>query len=54
MFTLLFIRVVEEGKNPDIFTQAFVERTATENQFTNGKIKAVSVSDNLIRDHGNC
>jgi hypothetical protein len=35
---------VEHGKNPDIFTQGFVERAATENQFTNGKIKAVGVS----------
>lgn len=42
------IRFVEEGKNPDIFTQNFVERAATENQFTNGKIKAVNVSQ--VRD----
>ncbi|GAA5805527.1 hypothetical protein HPULCUR_011044 [Helicostylum pulchrum] len=38
------INFVEHGKNPDIFTQGFVERAATENQFTNGKIKAVNVS----------
>lgn len=37
------ISYVEHGRNPDIFTQSFVERTATENQFTNGKIKAVDV-----------
>ncbi|KAG1065310.1 hypothetical protein G6F42_026852 [Rhizopus arrhizus] len=37
------INFVEHGKNPDIFTQGFVERAATENQFTNGKIKAVGV-----------
>ncbi|KAI9347831.1 mediator complex, subunit Med10 [Pilaira anomala] len=36
------INFVEHGKNPDIFTQGFVERAATENQFTNGKIKAVN------------
>jgi hypothetical protein len=41
---LLYNSFVEHGKNPDIFTQGFVERAATENQFTNGKIKAVSVS----------
>jgi hypothetical protein len=35
---------VENGQNPDLFTQAFVSRAATENQFTNGKIKAVDVS----------
>lgn len=35
---------VEHGKNPDVFTQGFVERAATENQFTNGKINAISVS----------
>lgn len=39
---------VEHGKNPDIFTQGFVERAATENQFTNGKIKAVSVSHFIL------
>ncbi|KAI8384900.1 transcription factor subunit Med10 of mediator complex-domain-containing protein [Radiomyces spectabilis] len=36
------INYVETGRNPDIFTQAFVERAATENQFTNGKIQAIS------------
>ncbi|KAF1798075.1 transcription factor subunit Med10 of mediator complex-domain-containing protein, partial [Mucor lusitanicus] len=41
---------VEHGKNPDIFTQAFVERTATENQFTNGKIKAVGEFRQLLSD----
>lgn len=35
---------VENGKNPDLFTQGFVERTASENQFTYGKVKAVNVS----------
>lgn len=34
---------VEQGRNPDIFTRAFIERAAGENQYTNGKIKAVSV-----------
>lgn len=35
---------VEQGRNPDIFTRAFIERAAGENQYTNGKIQAVSVS----------
>ncbi|KAF7722849.1 RNA polymerase II mediator complex subunit [Apophysomyces ossiformis] len=35
------INYVEQGRNPDIFTQGFVERAASENQFTHGKIKAV-------------
>lgn len=38
------ISYVEHGRNPDIFTQSFVERTATENQYTNGKVKAVDVN----------
>lgn len=38
------ISFVEHGKNPDLFTQGFVERTASENQFTYGKVKAVNVS----------
>lgn len=43
--TLFYLNsFVEQGRNPDKFTQDFVERAATENQFTNGKIKAVSVS----------
>jgi hypothetical protein len=36
---------VEQGRNPDIFTRAFIERVAGENQYTNGKIKAVSVRE---------
>lgn len=39
----LLYSYVENGRNPELFTQSFVERTATENQFTNGKIKAVDV-----------
>ncbi|KAI8989521.1 mediator complex, subunit Med10 [Pilobolus umbonatus] len=42
------INYVEQGRNPDIFTQKFVERTATENQFTNGKIKAVDEFKQLL------
>ncbi|ORY98898.1 transcription factor subunit Med10 of mediator complex-domain-containing protein, partial [Syncephalastrum racemosum] len=41
---------VEHGKNPDIFTQGFVERTATENQFTNGKIKAVDEFRSILSE----
>ncbi|KAG2215189.1 hypothetical protein INT46_001465 [Mucor plumbeus] len=44
------INFVEHGKNPDIFTQGFVERAATENQFTNGKIKAVGEFRQLLSD----
>ncbi|RUP16191.1 transcription factor subunit Med10 of mediator complex-domain-containing protein [Jimgerdemannia flammicorona] len=35
------VKYVEEARNPDIFTQGFVERAAAENQFTNGKIRAI-------------
>ncbi|KAI8382352.1 mediator complex, subunit Med10 [Blakeslea trispora] len=42
------INFVEHGKNPEIFTQGFVERTATENQFTNGKINAVKEFRELL------
>ncbi|RUS17615.1 transcription factor subunit Med10 of mediator complex-domain-containing protein [Endogone sp. FLAS-F59071] len=35
------VKYVEEARNPDIFTQSFVERAAAENQFTNGKIQAI-------------
>ncbi|KAG2201667.1 mediator complex, subunit Med10 [Mucor mucedo] len=44
------INFVEHGKNPDIFTQGFVERAATENQFTNGKIKAVNEFKSILSD----
>ncbi|KAI8981842.1 mediator complex, subunit Med10, partial [Mycotypha africana] len=44
---------IEQGRNPDLFTQAFVERTATENQFTNGKIKAVSEFRTLLSEEFN-
>ncbi|KAI9484236.1 MAG: transcription factor subunit Med10 of mediator complex-domain-containing protein [Benjaminiella poitrasii] len=44
------INYVEHGKNPDIFTQGFVERAATENQFTNGKIKAVNEFQQLLSE----
>ncbi|KAI9275567.1 transcription factor subunit Med10 of mediator complex-domain-containing protein [Phascolomyces articulosus] len=42
------INYVEQGRNPDIFTQGFVERAASENQFTNGKIKAVDEFRNIL------
>ncbi|KAG2227315.1 hypothetical protein INT45_004270 [Circinella minor] len=44
------INFVEQGRNPDIFTQGFVERTASENQFTNGKIKAVDEFRSILSD----
>ncbi|KAI9316830.1 transcription factor subunit Med10 of mediator complex-domain-containing protein [Dichotomocladium elegans] len=44
------INFVEQGRNPDIFTQTFVERTASENQFTNGKIKAVDDFRSILSD----
>ncbi|KAI9146088.1 transcription factor subunit Med10 of mediator complex-domain-containing protein [Paraphysoderma sedebokerense] len=34
------LRYIEDARNPDIFTKEFVERTAAENQFTNGKVEA--------------
>ncbi|KAJ1960420.1 RNA polymerase II mediator complex subunit [Dipsacomyces acuminosporus] len=33
---------IEDGRNPDEFTRNFTERVAAENQFTNGKISALS------------
>ncbi|KAI8887447.1 hypothetical protein K501DRAFT_321340 [Backusella circina FSU 941] len=44
------INFVEHGKNPDIFTQGFVDRAATENQHTNGKIKAVNDFRHLLSE----
>ncbi|KAG1045615.1 hypothetical protein G6F49_002431 [Rhizopus delemar] len=44
------INYVEHGRNPDIFTQSFVERTATENQYTNGKVKAVDEFKQLLTE----
>ncbi|PHZ09771.1 uncharacterized protein RHIMIDRAFT_245967 [Rhizopus microsporus ATCC 52813] len=44
------INYVEHGRNPELFTQNFVERTATENQFTNGKIKAVDEFKQLLTE----
>ncbi|KAI9258290.1 transcription factor subunit Med10 of mediator complex-domain-containing protein [Sporodiniella umbellata] len=44
------INFVEHGKNPDLFTQSFVERTATENQYTNGKVKAVDEFKKLLAE----
>ncbi|CAO3696470.1 unnamed protein product [Rhizopus microsporus] len=45
------INYVEHGRNPELFTQSFVERTATENQFTNGKIKAVDEFKQLLTEN---
>ncbi|KAI8148959.1 transcription factor subunit Med10 of mediator complex-domain-containing protein [Fennellomyces sp. T-0311] len=44
------INFVEHGRNPDIFTQGFVERAASENQFTYGKIKAVDDFKSILSD----
>ncbi|KAJ2711373.1 RNA polymerase II mediator complex subunit, partial [Coemansia sp. Cherry 401B] len=33
---------VRDGRNPDEFTSQFMERVASENQFTNGKIAALT------------
>ncbi|KAJ2809118.1 RNA polymerase II mediator complex subunit [Coemansia guatemalensis] len=33
---------VKDGRNPDEFTSQFMERVASENQFTNGKISALT------------
>ncbi|ORX49083.1 hypothetical protein DM01DRAFT_18760 [Hesseltinella vesiculosa] len=42
------INFVENGKNPELFTQAFLSRAASENQFTNGKIQAVDDFRSLL------
>ncbi|CAO3618990.1 unnamed protein product [Cunninghamella blakesleeana] len=44
------INYVENGKNPDLFTQGFISRAATENQFTNGKIQAIDDFRSLLSD----
>ncbi|KAJ1935714.1 RNA polymerase II mediator complex subunit [Linderina pennispora] len=36
------LNFIEDGRNPDEFTRNFTERVAAENQFTNGKISALS------------
>ncbi|KAI9505791.1 RNA polymerase II mediator complex subunit [Coemansia spiralis] len=33
---------IKDGRNPDEFTSQFMERVASENQFTNGKIAALT------------
>ncbi|KAJ2783817.1 RNA polymerase II mediator complex subunit [Coemansia javaensis] len=33
---------IKDGRNPDEFTSQFAERVASENQFTNGKIAALT------------
>ncbi|KAJ2504160.1 RNA polymerase II mediator complex subunit [Coemansia sp. RSA 2052] len=33
---------IKDGRNPDEFTSQFMERLASENQFTNGKISALT------------
>ncbi|KAJ2721649.1 RNA polymerase II mediator complex subunit [Coemansia sp. Benny D115] len=33
---------IKDGRNPDEFTSQFMERVASENQFTNGKIAALN------------
>ncbi|KAJ2364554.1 RNA polymerase II mediator complex subunit [Coemansia sp. RSA 2607] len=33
---------IKDGRNPDEFTSKFMERVASENQFTNGKISALT------------
>ncbi|KAJ2739030.1 RNA polymerase II mediator complex subunit [Coemansia sp. BCRC 34490] len=33
---------IRDGRNPDEFTSQFMERVASENQFTNGKIAALT------------
>ncbi|CAO3673141.1 unnamed protein product [Umbelopsis vinacea] len=43
------INYVEQGRNPDIFTRSFIERAAGENQYTNGKIQAVSEFRDLLK-----
>ena len=35
---------MDNGKNPMLLTKDRIERAATENQFMNGKIRAIEVS----------
>ncbi|KAI8060307.1 transcription factor subunit Med10 of mediator complex-domain-containing protein [Gongronella butleri] len=42
------INYIETGRNPELFTQAFLSRAASENQFTNGKIQAVDDFRSLL------
>ena len=40
---ILYFRDIDNSRNPMVLTKDRIERAATENQFMNGKIKAIEV-----------
>ncbi|KAG4090141.1 hypothetical protein H8356DRAFT_1713933 [Neocallimastix lanati (nom. inval.)] len=40
---------VEQGKNPDIFTNNLIKATVSQNQSTNGKIEAIKLLSNTLQ-----
>lgn len=38
-----YFRYIENGRNPDVYTREFVELTGKQNQYINGKMKAMRV-----------
>ncbi|KAG0258945.1 Mediator of RNA polymerase II transcription subunit 10 [Actinomortierella ambigua] len=51
MIPMEALSFIEDGKNPDLFTQSFVERVAGENQYTNGKIFAMKTFESALLDN---
>jgi mediator of RNA polymerase II transcription subunit 10 len=37
------VEYIENGRNPDVYTREFAELLAKQNQFVNGKMKAMGV-----------
>lgn len=42
-FPLDVVDYIENGRNPDVYTREFVELLAKQNQYLNGKMKAMKV-----------
>ncbi|KAF9978679.1 Mediator of RNA polymerase II transcription subunit 10 [Actinomortierella ambigua] len=51
MIPMEALSYIEDGKNPDLFTQSFVERVAGENQYTNGKIFAMKTFESALLEN---
>ncbi|KAG0235392.1 RNA polymerase II mediator complex subunit [Actinomortierella wolfii] len=51
MIPMEALSYIEDGKNPDLFTQSFVERVAGENQYTNGKLFAMKTFESALLDN---
>lgn len=42
-FPIEVVQYIENGRNPDVYTREFVELTGKQNQYINGKMKAMKV-----------